>query len=118
MITIAHRGGGHNRNRWRMRCRMKGCRRRFTLRRHPLKYKKDPKCPFCGSVHLQDCEKYRRDEKIAAGMCHCNAYPFPHTVGNFPMRMCDLNPLFKAGVEPTADEWEIYQGILETSRTG
>ena len=112
-------GTGRFRTRHRMRCRVgkQGCGRRFTLPRHPLAYKREPRCKYCKGTNLQDCEQYRRNEKEAAGVCNCDGYPFPHTIGNFPMRMCDRNPLFVAGIEPTTDEWESYQCTIETARS-
>lgn len=114
--------GGKCKNRHRMRCSegKLGCGRRFTLRKHPLKYKRDPKCPHCGSIHVRDVEKERRaeqDRRLAAGkLCRCYAYPFPHNAGS--LRFCKEHPLMVQGVEPTEDEEYEYEGCLRTPRSG
>lgn len=45
--------------------------------------------------------------------CFCNPIPFPHAAGT--LRFCEQHPL--KDVEPTEDEWQAFQGLLETPRT-
>lgn len=94
-------------NRWRMRCGVEKCRHRWTLRRHPAKYKRKPKCPRCGDViRVRSVEEERRREmakrKETGRFCECGGYPFPHEKGS--LRFCEHHPLFH--VEP--DQIEVY----------
>lgn len=103
----------------RMRCSQgkNGCGLRFTLKKHPDKYKKQVRCPHCKGTNFQDADKVERQRrKEASDSCRCDGYPFPHN-NKGGLRMCVTNKLFKAGVEPTEEEIDHYQYILETPRT-
>lgn len=111
-------------NRHRMRCN--ACRRRlrriygkdasarFTLKRHPLDYKREPKCPVCKSTDVASIEPIRARELASQARCYCSAYPFPHRYGS--LRLCEGHRL--RDVEPDADEWRDYEACLATPRTG
>ena len=65
--------------RHRMRCRVKKCGKRFTLKKHPDLYQTDKCiCPVCGGKASSD-EKNRRNEKAKQDLCDC--LPFPHERG-------------------------------------
>lgn len=106
-------------NRHRMRCykckrNCKYCSGRFTLKRHPDKYKRTVKCPCCKNENVYSVEDERRAELARQERCICNNYPFPHNKGT--LRMCEHHPL--ARVEPTEEEMHEYRACLETPRTG
>lgn len=108
-------GGGRCRFRWRMRCSQgkKGCGSRFTLKRHPSKYKREIKCPNCGSTHLQDVEAERQRERARQDTCYCMQYPFPHRAGS--LRFCEQNP---NDAEVTEEEYYDFIATWNTGRTG
>lgn len=86
---------------------------RFTLKKAPSLYTREVKCPTCGSTDVVSVEKSRKDEMKIQDTCHCAPIPFPHRAGS--LRFCDQHPLFK--VDPTEEEWQSFQGLLETPRT-
>lgn len=100
-----------------MRCsrhRLLGCGRRFLLKRAPWKYARAPKCPHCGSVHVEDhtAERLVKHRREASERCYCTAYPFPHRGGT--LRMCERHAL--AHVEPTDDEIAQWEACMMTPR--
>ncbi len=105
--------GGSNVNRWRMRCSQGqlGCGHRFILRQHPLKYKRDVKCPECGSIHVNDVELQRRVEMKNQDTCNCmNLYP--HRRGS--LLGCVDHP--KDMDDWTFEEIQQYLGMMNTPR--
>lgn len=94
----------------------------YTLKRHPLAYKRESstKCPVCGSLDVVSIEHIRKRDlakrKERGDHCQCNAYPFPHQKGS--MRMCDHHPKILADEEVTEEEARDYQACLETPRSG
>lgn len=96
----------------RVRCR--NCRSRQRIKRHPDDYKIARRCLGCGSTKLYSIEEERRRELKKQETCYCMAIPFPHRKGS--LRFCEHHPL--ADVVATEEEWEQYQGIIETPRSG
>ena len=92
-----------------------GRNKRFTLRKHPDEYKRQVKCPSCGSsVDVRSDEKNRQNELQKETRCYCSSYPFPHRSGS--LRFCANHPL--ADVDGTEEEIADYEAIWETKRGG
>lgn len=102
----------------RLRCSegKSGCGKYFSLPKHPDLYSRKPKCPHCGCLKYQLIDKWRQAEKRRQKrndqLCYCNAYPFPHVKGS--LRFCKYHE--KYDVEPTPEEFEAYQNVLDTPR--
>jgi len=94
------------------------CSARYTLKRHPLAYKRESstKCTTCGSLDVTSIDAITKRARAKQHICRCCAYPFPHRRGS--MRMCVDHALMLAGTEPTEDETRDYQRCLETLRSG
>lgn len=102
------------RHRHRMRCGVEKCRHRFALSKHPVEYVRAVKRPACGDhLHVRSIEAERQRELAKQDRCLCSSYPFPHRKGS--LRFCDYHPL--KAVEPTAQEWEEYEGCMSTPRS-
>lgn len=46
----------------------------------------------------------------------CEGYPFPHQPGS--LRMCVEHPEYVLGFEPTEEEHDQHQAVLNTRRSG
>jgi hypothetical protein len=68
------------------------CLWRTTLRKHPLEYKRPPKCGRCGKP-LSFIDFYRIRKEWKKKPCHCYGYAFPHARGR---GYCDYNPKLTA----------------------
>lgn len=116
------------------RCRMmcRACRRRdyrlrkkgrpgagwrFTLKRHPSKYKREPKCPVCKSTDLYVIEHLRRRELEKQVSCICPGVPFKHRMGSHQFCVHSTRP-----PPQTEQEWQdqedAYQAMINTPRSG
>ena len=102
---------GNTSVRHRMRCSTCGCR--FTLKRHPSKYKRQIKCPN-GHTSTYSCEAARRRELAKQVRCYCNGVPFPHRAGS--ILGCDSHPVHPD--DWTKDQERQYEGMMRTPRGG
>jgi len=126
------RYGGTNAKRHRMLCRScnhsyrrkydagipvgeRGTFGRYTLRRHPDKYKQQRRinCPHCGSSDVRSVEAVRRREKLKANLCDKLGL-FPHVKGT--LLGCECHP--KRPDDWTPEEQRQVEGMLATSRSG
>lgn len=107
-------------SRHRMRCN--ACRRaerrdygadtsaRFALRKHPLAYKREPRCPTCGSTDVVSVEAIRQRELAKQEPCNC--LPFPHRMGS--IAGCKTWP----GTGDDEADYYAIQSVLQTKRSG
>jgi len=98
-------------NRTPCRCSRDACRARTALAKHPARYAQEPRCPACGRRSLKVIAD-RAAERGAGRPCRCSSLPFPHRRGS--LRFCQHHPL--AGTDPTHEELDDYQRIIETPR--
>lgn len=75
-------------------------------------YKREIKCPYCGSTKLQDVEAERQRERDRQDTCCCMMYPFPHRKGS--LRACEHHPNKD---ELTYEEQMDYEACLMTPRS-
>lgn len=102
-----------------MRCGVETCRHRWTLRKHPAQYKRQPRCPKChDTIHVRSVEEERRREmakrKKTGRFCECGHYPFPHDKGS--LRFCAHHLLMLADTEPEQIEIYDYEACWRTQR--
>lgn len=108
------------RSRHRMRCnagRRKGAATPhwlFTIPKHPDLFKRDVKCPTCGSTDVVSCEETYRRAQAKRAKCYCFTVPHPHVKGKH--RLCLEHPL--VGVPLTEDEERQAMDVAnDTGRT-
>lgn len=94
------------------RVRCGSCRTRYRIKRHPDDYVRRPRCG-CGG-NLNSIEAERRRELAKQERCTCMAIPFPHRAGS--LRFCELHP--RSEIEPTDEEWQDFEYLLATPRSG
>jgi hypothetical protein len=104
---------------WRMRCRVKACQKRFSVKRHPNLYVRWPKCPACGTrLHTSLVEAERQAEmdraKARGDVCGCSGYSFPHRRGS--IAGCVEHPDRLAGLPMTEDELRHHAAVEQTPR--
>lgn len=102
----------------RERCRCNACRRaghhgRFTLRRKLHLYKRQPRCPDCGSTDIVSVEAIRRRELAKQTRCRCQWVPFPHRRGTVLGCEHHAVPMH----EFDDDQIDQYQSMLATPRS-
>ena len=97
----------------RVQCRNNKCRTRDRIKKRLEEYKREKRCVVCGGP-LRSIEAERRRELAKQETCYCGPIPFPHREGS--LRFCEHHPL--VDVEPTDEEWEDYEGMCMTPRSG
>lgn len=99
------------------RAKYKGDKRYYPTGRFTLKKKvAEPRCPNCKSFNVRSDEANRKNTLAKQNTHMCSAYPFRHQAGT--LRFCESHPKMVFFEEPTEEEHEYYQSILQRNRTG
>lgn len=60
------------------RCGRDGCRRIYTLSKHPEEYVKPKRCACGGTLHGYSMDRQRNKART----CRCDELPYPHKKGS------------------------------------